>query len=103
MAQGSLVLGLDVGGSTSRALLAAFDGRRRGTGRAGGGNPTARDAESAAAAIGDAVSEALGATDPALVAGVTIGLAGGGMLATTPAAAEAFGRMWERTGITCPV
>lgn len=34
------VVGLDVGGSHSRAVLATVDGRTLGTGHAGGGNPT---------------------------------------------------------------
>lgn len=99
----TLVLGLDVGGTTSRALLATAGGRRLGTGRAGGGNPIALDPWVAAAAVEAAVREALGTTDAAGLTAVTVGLAGGRRLSTDPEAAEAFRRMWERLGVRCPI
>ncbi|MGC1211416.1 MAG: ATPase, partial [Micromonospora sp.] len=41
---GSVVVGLDVGGTSTRAAALSLDGLRLGTGRAGGGNPTSHGA-----------------------------------------------------------
>lgn len=53
-----LVLGLDVGGTSTRALLADVEGRRLGEGRSGGGNPTSRGRKAAADNVYDAVHQA---------------------------------------------
>src|SRR2546423_11852529 len=52
------VVGLDVGGSHSRAVLAAAGGRVLGTGRAGGGDPTGLGAGPASADIAAALEAA---------------------------------------------
>ncbi|MFD0633413.1 hypothetical protein ACFQ9X_19435 [Catenulispora yoronensis] len=54
------VVGLDVGGTHSRAVLATVGGRVLGTGRAGGGNPTVLGAGAAIANIVAALRAALG-------------------------------------------
>lgn len=72
-----LVLGFDIGGTSTRALTASLSGRRLGTGAAPGGNPTSHGTETALANIADAAAQALSNVDPARVAAVHIGLAGG--------------------------
>ncbi|GFJ94021.1 N-acetylglucosamine kinase [Phytohabitans rumicis] len=93
-----LVLGIDAGGTSTRAVLATVDGERVGTGGAGGGNPIAHGAPAAAAQIRTAVRQALGDADPATVAGGVLGLAGRGALAD-PANAALFARMWADLGL----
>ncbi|MEJ3750525.1 BadF/BadG/BcrA/BcrD ATPase family protein [Actinomycetes bacterium KLBMP 9797] len=98
----TLVIGLDVGATSTRALVASLTGDRLGTGRAGGGNPTAHGAEHAAAQLATALGEALAGVDPALVRAGTIGLAGGGRLRADPAGQAAFDRAWRGAGLRCP-
>jgi glucosamine kinase len=97
-----LVIGLDVGGTSTRAAVASLAGKRLGTGRAGGGNPTSHGAEPAAAQLRAALAGALAAVDPALVRAGTIGLAGAGRLLADPAGRAAFDRAWDQVGLTCP-
>ncbi|MGV9773155.1 N-acetylglucosamine kinase [Streptosporangium sp. NPDC003464] len=90
------VLGLDVGGTSSRAVLADASGRWAGHGRAAGGNPAAHGTATAAANIRQAVEAALRGVDPALVAGAVIGMAGAGALDRA-----VFDRMWASAGLRC--
>lgn len=78
-----LVLGMDVGGTSSRAVIADLDGRILGRGTAGGGNPTSRGVGPAMTAIGAAIEGALaggaeGPIDRARLRGNVIGAAGFG-------------------------
>lgn len=78
-----LVVGMDVGGTSSRAVIADLSGRVVGRGLAGGGNPVSRGVGPAMAAIRAALESALagvdGATlDRAAVQGNVIGAAGFG-------------------------
>jgi N-acetylglucosamine kinase-like BadF-type ATPase len=75
-----LVVGVDAGGTSSRAVAVTTRGDVVGRGRAGGGNPAALGAARAFANLGLAVREALASVDPAEVRGVTVGLAGAGAL-----------------------
>lgn len=93
MAGGRLVLGLDVGGTSTRVLVAGLDGRVVGRARGGGGNPVAHGAAAAAREIGDAVRAALAGLDPARVAAGVLGLAGG--LVARPE----FGPLWDGLGL----
>ncbi|RKE19695.1 N-acetylglucosamine kinase [Streptomyces sp. TLI_171] len=72
-----LVLGLDVGGTSTRVLVAALDGRVLGTARGAGGNPVAHGVETALKEIGDTVRAALTGLDPRRVEAGRLGLAGG--------------------------
>ncbi|WP_433253527.1 N-acetylglucosamine kinase [Streptosporangium sp. CA-135522] len=90
------VLGLDVGGTSSRALLLDASGRRIGYGTAAGGNPAAHGTETAAANIRRALETALHGADPARVAGAVIGMAGAGGLDRA-----VFDRMWAGAGLRC--
>lgn len=96
------MIGLDIGGTSTRALVASLSGERAGTGAAGGGNPTSHGAEAAAAELAKALSAALSATDPTLVRAGTIGLAGAGRLLADPASRAAFDRTWAEAGLRCP-
>ncbi|MEV4748667.1 N-acetylglucosamine kinase [Streptosporangium amethystogenes subsp. fukuiense] len=88
------VLGLDVGGTSSRALLIDADGRRAGYGVAGGGNPAAHGNAVAVANIGLALRQALHGIDPVPVAGAVIGMAGAGALDRL-----VFDPMWASAGL----
>ncbi|GAA4212122.1 N-acetylglucosamine kinase [Actinocatenispora rupis] len=96
------VLGLDMGGTATRAVLATTSGTILGSGRAGPGNPFAHPPEQAADALRSSVREALGDHDPATVRLGVVGLAGGNSLAV-PAVAETFDRAWRDTGLRCPM
>lgn len=96
----ALVMGADLGGTSTRVLVANLDGEVRGSGRAAGGNPTAWPAGQAAAALAAAVSEALQGVDPAAVQAVVLGMAGGSAL-DDPATAEHFDKVWSQSGVGC--
>jgi len=98
----ALVIGLDIGGTSTRALVASLAGDRVSTGTAGGGNPTSHGAEAAAAELGKALTEALAAVDPRWVHAGTIGLAGVARLLADPASRAAFDRAWADAGLRCP-
>jgi N-acetylglucosamine kinase-like BadF-type ATPase len=95
----SLVLGGDLGGTSTRILVVGTDGREHGRSAAGGGNPISHPA-GAAAAFGDALRTALAAVDPGRVRASVIGVAGSLALRTPPVAAH-FGRVWADAGLTC--
>ncbi|GAA3338607.1 BadF/BadG/BcrA/BcrD ATPase family protein [Amorphoplanes nipponensis] len=96
-----LVLGVDAGGTASRAVVATGAGAVVGRGSAGPGNPTVAGAD-AARAIGTAVRAALHGRDPTTVGAAVAGVAGVGVLAEPPVAA-AFRDEWAAIGLTCPV
>ena len=60
----SLVLGGDLGGTSTRILVVGTDGRVRGRSTTGGGNPISHPA-GAAAALAGALRAALAGIDPA--------------------------------------
>lgn len=98
----ALVIGLDAGGTSTRAALISVAGERLGAGRAAGGNPTTHGAAVAAARLLDALRGALAATDPTLVRTGTIGLAGAGRLVSDPDGRAAFDQAWRAAGLRCP-
>ncbi|MFC5942658.1 N-acetylglucosamine kinase, partial [Micromonospora harpali] len=98
----TVVVGLDVGGTSTRALAVTLAGERLGTGRAGGGNPTSHGAQRAAAELLTALRAALSGVDPARVRAGTIGLAGAGRLLADPAGRAAFDGAWRDAGLRCP-
>jgi N-acetylglucosamine kinase-like BadF-type ATPase len=99
MATESLVLGGDLGGTSTRILVAGTDGRVCGRGAAGAGNPVSSPA-GAAAALGDALRAALAGVDPVRVRASVLGVAGISALRTPPVAAR-FARVWADAGLTC--
>ncbi|MET7423957.1 BadF/BadG/BcrA/BcrD ATPase family protein [Dactylosporangium sp. NPDC005555] len=96
-----LILGVDAGGTASKAVLTSPDGTVLGRGTAGPGNPSAVGS-AAAVAIGTAVRQALGPHDPGGVVAGVVGVAGVSILAD-PGVAAAFAAEWADIGLTCPV
>lgn len=95
----SLVIGGDLGGTSTRILVVGTDGRECGRSVAGGGNPISHPA-GAAAALAGALGAALAGVDPGRVQASVIGVAGGSALRTPPVAAR-FGKVWADAGLTC--
>jgi glucosamine kinase len=91
-----LVLGIDIGGTSTRALLAAPDLTRVGFGCAGAGNPVTVPPDQVAANLAAALRQALSDVDPGAVGAVVAGAAG----AAHPGPVE---RAVRAEGITCPV
>lgn len=98
--QADLVLGLDIGGTSTRALVIDRDGNRLGTGRAAGANITSHAADHALSQIRIAVSAAVENVDAAAVRAAVIGSAGGVHLAQ-PDVAPALEGIWHDAGLTC--
>ncbi|SFR41150.1 BadF-type ATPase [Microbacterium azadirachtae] len=73
-----LVMGVDAGGTSTRAVLATADGECIGFGRGGSGNPTSSGIPTALAGVRGAISGALDGTGARLadVAGIVIAMAG---------------------------
>lgn len=101
MARG-LVLGLDLGGSGCRAVLADTVGRRLGDGHAGPANPCSAHPEVAAAAMSEALAGALAGIPPTRVRAGVLGMAGSAAL-SRPATKRAFHTAWAGAGLDCPV
>ena len=97
----ALVLGLDVGGTWTRALVASVDGVRLGGGQAAGANPVAHGVAASAECIAAAIEEALGSAGVASaeVGACVVGMAGASKLAADPEAAGAFAELWRRLGL----
>ena len=95
----SLVLGGDLGGTSTRILVVGTDGRQHGLSTSDGGNPVSRPA-GAAAALGDALRRALAGVDPGQVQASVIGVAGWSAL-RTPVVAAQFAEVWADAGLTC--
>lgn len=95
-----LALGLDIGGSSTRALVVGPDGVRHGSGRASGANLTSHSPASALASVASAVSVAVGSIDPARVRVAIIGTAGPRNL-SLPEVAAALDKVWLDAGLDC--
>ncbi|MEU7823294.1 BadF/BadG/BcrA/BcrD ATPase family protein [Catellatospora sp. NPDC049133] len=98
----TLVLGLDVGGTSSRALITTLDGARVGFGRAGAGNPVSVPLADAVTSVASAVRAALSGLDPREVCSAVMGIAGTGRFAD-PVVADAFSAAFTELGLTVPV
>ncbi|WP_216210172.1 N-acetylglucosamine kinase [Amycolatopsis aidingensis] len=96
------VVGVDAGGTATRALAVDPEGRVLGRGQSGGGNPNSHPPEQAAAHIAEAIGAALTAMDPALTRACTVGMAGTSKL-SDPEVAAVFQRAWDGLGLGCPV
>ena len=95
----SLVLGGDLGGTSTRILVVGTDGRVHGRSTTGGGNPISHPA-GAAAALAGALRAALAGIDPRRVNASVVGVAGMSALRAPPVAAR-FGQVWADAGLTC--
>lgn len=98
----ALVLGMDIGGTSSRALVADLSGRTLGTGAAGGGNPNSHPPEQAVAEIAAAARAAMTGIEPSSVRAGVLGMAGVSKLAD-PSVTELFEQTWSALGLTCPM
>ncbi|TDE09462.1 N-acetylglucosamine kinase [Jiangella asiatica] len=98
---GPLALGLDIGGTSTRAVVVDASGRRLGSGRSHGANVTSHALERALDAVSAALEQALATVDPAAVRDAVVGAAGDRNL-VVPAVASAFAERWRRAGLTCP-
>ncbi|WP_405013207.1 N-acetylglucosamine kinase [Kitasatospora sp. NBC_01539] len=81
---GPLVLGVDAGGTGSRAVVADLHGHVHGSARGEGANPVAHGLDAAVKTVGDTVRAALAGLDPAAVTACVIGLAGALVTAPPP-------------------
>ncbi|MBB5153891.1 N-acetylglucosamine kinase [Saccharopolyspora phatthalungensis] len=99
--EAALVLGLDIGGTSSRALVSDLSGRVLGSGEAAGGNPNSHPADEAVRQIAKAACAALRDIDPAAVRNCVVGMAGVSKMAD-PEFSELFDREWSRLGLHCP-
>jgi N-acetylglucosamine kinase-like BadF-type ATPase len=95
----SFAIGVDAGGTSTRAALVDAAGVVLGTGRGDGANPNAHAPEVAAGRIADAITAALGAHDPGAVRACVVGMAGVSKL-SDPAVAAVFESTWARLGLT---
>lgn len=93
-----LILGGDLGGSTTRIVLTDAGGAVRGRGTAAGGNPVSHP-DTAHASFEAALRGALGDIDPGRVRGGVIGMAGSIVL-RDPAARAEFDAVWSRCGLS---
>jgi N-acetylglucosamine kinase-like BadF-type ATPase len=96
----NLVLGVDAGGTATRAVVATTTGTIVGRGRGGPGNPLSAGPGPAAAAVTAAVRRALDGRPPAAVAAAVLGIAGTSALAD-PATAAPFAAAWAQLGLAC--
>ena len=92
-----LVLGGDIGGTTTRIIVADDDGNVRARGVAGGGNPVSHP-ETAADAFGEALARAVEGIDTRRIGAAVVGLAGGSAL-RDPVVGRRFDAAWARAGL----
>lgn len=97
---GPLVLGGDLGGTSTRIVIADSTGNVVGRGAAAGGNPTSHPV-SAAANFGQALHAALAGLDAGAVRAGVVGMAGGVALARPDVAAQ-FEAAWTGAGLRIP-
>ncbi|WP_432848234.1 N-acetylglucosamine kinase [Amycolatopsis sp. CA-161197] len=92
----SLVVGVDAGGTSTRAIAVDATGAVLGSATAGGANPNSHPPAEAAARIASAIERALGGrTD---VRAAVVGLAGVSKL-SDPTVATVFAEAWQRIGL----
>jgi N-acetylglucosamine kinase-like BadF-type ATPase len=96
------VIGVDAGGTSTRAILADAGGTVVGTGRSGGANPNSHPPAEAARHLAEAITAAVGSADPAHARACVIGMAGSSKLAD-PDVSAIFESAWARLGLACRV
>lgn len=94
-----LVLGGDVGGTSTRLVVADLSGRVLSRGTGPGGNPVAHPA-TARQVLADTLAQALSGVDPAAIRAGVVGMAGSGAT-RDPAAGAAYDEIWRQAGLTC--
>ncbi|GAB3962435.1 BadF/BadG/BcrA/BcrD ATPase family protein [Actinoallomurus acanthiterrae] len=94
--RGPYVMGVDAGGTNTRATIVTVDGIVAGRGRGPGANPNS--SADPAGALTTAVQAALGDLDPLQIVGGVFGIAGAGS-AGRPKAVAAANTAWQALGI----
>ncbi|MCT2582627.1 N-acetylglucosamine kinase [Actinophytocola gossypii] len=100
MTEHSVDVGVDVGGTSTRALAVRPDGTVHGRGTAGGGNPNSHPTDLAAKRVAEAVRDALAGAPR--VRACVLGMAGESKF-TDPAVVAAFETALDQVGVTGPV
>jgi N-acetylglucosamine kinase-like BadF-type ATPase len=95
------VVGVDAGGTSTRALAIGLDGGLLGRGTAGGANPNSHAYPVAAARIAEAMSAAVAGLSPGRARGCVVGMAGSSKL-TDPSVAGQFRAAWREV-LPCDV
>lgn len=93
-----LFLGADIGGTSTRVVVADGTGRQAGRGDGPGGNPVAHP-RTAREAFEQALRQALAGLDPARVRAGVLGMAGGGAL-RDPVVRAAYDEVWRAAGLS---
>lgn len=96
------VVGVDIGGTSTRALALGLDGSVLGRGASEGSNPNSHPPEVAVSRIGSAVSGAIGAVDPEGAWHVVLGVAGVSKL-SDPVVAGLLNAALAELGLPCAV
>jgi glucosamine kinase len=92
----TLVLGIDIGGTATRAVVTTLGGTRAGFGRAGAANPVTVPAAEVAANLTTALAAALSTVDATRIGAAVAGAAG----ASRPAVLQAA---FDTLGVRCPL
>ncbi|BCB81694.1 hypothetical protein Pflav_081040 [Phytohabitans flavus] len=87
----TLVLGIDIGGTATRAVVTTLGGTRAGSGRAGAANPVTVPASEAAANLTAALTAALSTVDTDRIGAAVAGAAGASRPAVIQAAFDTLG------------
>jgi N-acetylglucosamine kinase-like BadF-type ATPase len=95
-----VAVGVDIGGTSSRALVVYADGRVAGRGSSGGGNPNSHPPAHAAKRVAEAVADAL--PEGAVVVGCMLGLAGESKF-TDPTVVAVFEAALRQVGVGCRI
>lgn len=98
---GEWVVGVDIGGTSTRALVLGVDGELGGRGKADGANPNSHPAGVAAGRVGEAVAQAVGG-NAGDIRHCVLGMAGVSKLAD-PVVRNEFERALAGVGLRCPV
>lgn len=98
----AILLGVDIGGTSTVAVAVPLDGREPGRGVAGPANPHSVEPSEVVAALRVATSDALSRMDPSRVCAGLVGMAGSVAAGRSPLA-EALAETWKAEGIRCPI
>ncbi|PZM96503.1 MAG: ATPase [Actinobacteria bacterium] len=96
------VVGLDVGGATTRVTVIGLDGSRLGDGQAGAGNPITHGPELATNELRTALTTALSTVDLDGARAGVISLPGANRLLADPTGRAVFDTVWRDAGLRCP-
>ncbi len=97
--QDAVAVGVDIGGTSTRAMAVRQDGTVHGQGAAGGGNPNSHPPELAAKRVAEAVAAATGS---ARAVACLLGAAGESKF-SDPTVVEVFTTALGQVGVRCPI